>query len=538
MAEQHVVLRMAAAAGRLDIVNPQLVEPCMFSGTEWFDAGPLPTPKPLVVKTLEKVMKPELVELLMPALGGLTIREIGEVVRLTMARDKTATHAGLLTTRKQLFHGSRGISIIDTNTPLYWPQEEVGSFVKSNKQFFLEASDPRLRPRGIMFKGVPGTGKSMGAKYIAREWGVPLYRLDATVQSKWVGACHSADTEFLTEAGPKSFADIGDTELLATLNTNNGRLEFQKPTARHVYHFDGELVHIHNRRVDALVTDNHRLYLARGQQTANFEFVEASAVEGLACHYIRMPQAALSWEGNEVPQVSVPYAMNALGKNGRQSSSPTKFFADDFLKFLGYFVSEGSTDAGHRGVFLLHQKDGIVLEDMFAVCTRLFGRVTCIKGPKAVALSMSNLHVWTWLREHCGERSYVKRLPTWVLNLSYRQLPLVLAPMIDGDGSIPAKGRDGAFMYATTSKLLAEQVTGIAIRLGFAVRNADSQPPGNRQRRYEVHCSPHTNRSLTKADFNRVPYQGAVVCFSVPNGTLFTRRNGRWLISGNSSVRD
>ena len=46
------------------------------------------------------------------------------------------------------------------------------------KAFFLTGDDPRLRPRGLMFDGEPGTGKTSAAKWIAEQFGVPLYRQD------------------------------------------------------------------------------------------------------------------------------------------------------------------------------------------------------------------------------------------------------------------------------------------------------------------------------------------------------------------------
>lgn len=43
-------------------------------------------------------------------------------------------------------------------------------------------------PRGILLAGVPGCGKSLAAKFIAREWGRPLLKLDAArLYDKYVG---------------------------------------------------------------------------------------------------------------------------------------------------------------------------------------------------------------------------------------------------------------------------------------------------------------------------------------------------------------
>ena len=59
----------------------------------------------------------------------------------------------------------------------------------------LAATDPERAntfglpfPKGVLLLGVPGCGKSLSAKAVAREWGLPLLRLDpATLYDKYVG---------------------------------------------------------------------------------------------------------------------------------------------------------------------------------------------------------------------------------------------------------------------------------------------------------------------------------------------------------------
>lgn len=60
------------------------------------------------------------------------------------------------------------------------------------KVFFASEDDLRERnltsPKGILLAGVPGCGKSLSAKMVAKEWGLPLFRFDiGTIYDKWVG---------------------------------------------------------------------------------------------------------------------------------------------------------------------------------------------------------------------------------------------------------------------------------------------------------------------------------------------------------------
>lgn len=54
-----------------------------------------------------------------------------------------------------------------------------------------DVEDPRgaLRPRGVLLAGFPGCGKSLAARWIAQELGVPLVAMDlGQVQDRWVGS--------------------------------------------------------------------------------------------------------------------------------------------------------------------------------------------------------------------------------------------------------------------------------------------------------------------------------------------------------------
>ncbi len=84
----------------------------------------------------------------------------------------------------------------------YWPAEEGLSDVaglNGLKQWLVRrravVNDPQKAqafglgfPRGVLLLGVPGCGKSLAAKAIAREWGLPLLKLDpANLYDKYIG---------------------------------------------------------------------------------------------------------------------------------------------------------------------------------------------------------------------------------------------------------------------------------------------------------------------------------------------------------------
>lgn len=71
--------------------------------------------------------------------------------------------------------------------------EALKAWLASKKSIFF-ASDAALQqrdlstPKGILLAGVPGCGKSLSAKMVAKEWNLPLFRFDiGSVYDKWVG---------------------------------------------------------------------------------------------------------------------------------------------------------------------------------------------------------------------------------------------------------------------------------------------------------------------------------------------------------------
>lgn len=370
----------------------------------------------------------------------------------------------------------------------------------------------------------------------------------------FVGRCHSEDTEYLSEHGWKQYQAIGE-EALATMNPTTGEIEFQKPTARHCYDFEGELVQLKNRGLDALITPNHRMWtrptVARMRAEKTWGFCDAGELARLrsgdgGC--VEIPVAA-SWQGERFENFMIPRNDGAASWDlSKSTKNPTRDLeryeargermvnGDDFLAFLGYFVAEGST-TDTPGPITLSQNAGPVADKMVALLRALGFEPGIIESrPGQLKIDICHVGLWAWLREYCGHNAADKRLPDWVLGVQQRQLEMVLDCMVEGDGSEPELGSDGAFTYSTASTMLNGQLHEICLKLGIALttRRVDRSAEGWQ----DLYASygHYDKRHLLQVDtqITSVSYQGKVACFTVPNGLLVTRRNGRVLISGNS----
>jgi hypothetical protein len=154
-----------------------------------FDAGVLPTPIHLLEDYLKQFMPPDKIPTVVQSLNGLSLKAAQEVVQLTMARSGNYTPKEIRATRMSLGESTPGLEYLDTASDFYVMPKALEEWLALNDKYFLNPLTPqKLVPRGLVFVGDPGVGKTSAAQAIARHWKVPLFRLDvASGLTKWLG---------------------------------------------------------------------------------------------------------------------------------------------------------------------------------------------------------------------------------------------------------------------------------------------------------------------------------------------------------------
>jgi MoxR-like ATPase len=134
-------------------------------------------------------------EAILRALQGLTLHQARQVIAQCIVERGTLSAEDVQTILKRKVQAIKDGGLLE-----YYPLEdnrfELGGFTnlkswleRAQVGFTAEAKSLNLTPpRGIMLVGVPGCGKSLAAKAIAREWKLPLLKLDAgRLFDKFVG---------------------------------------------------------------------------------------------------------------------------------------------------------------------------------------------------------------------------------------------------------------------------------------------------------------------------------------------------------------
>ncbi|HET8568078.1 MAG TPA: replicative DNA helicase [Candidatus Limnocylindria bacterium] len=174
------------------------------------------------------------------------------------------------------------------------------------------------------------------------------------------------------------------------------------------------------------------------------------------------------------------------------------------LALLGQLIGDGSYLANQALRYTTSSIDNsmVVAE---AATLEFDAKVTCIRGRgtwhqlliSGNGTSRRPAGVNRWLRDLgvFGQRSFQKRVPVEVFELSVRQIALFLRHLWATDGCIGVRtGRGGhAIYYATNSPGLATDVGALLLRLGIVSRTARVKEPGYRDG-YQVHVSGTTDQ--------------------------------------------
>jgi len=72
-----------------------------------------------------------------------------------------------------------------------------------------------------------------------------------------LGECYRPDAMILTETGWKTLEEVEEGENILTLNTETNEIEIKPILRKIVKDFDGNMINIHNRNINDIVTPNH-----------------------------------------------------------------------------------------------------------------------------------------------------------------------------------------------------------------------------------------------------------------------------------------
>lgn len=386
-------------------------------------------------------------------------------------------------------------------------------------------------------------------------WKRERNKVRAEMEARFGYDCYTADTEFLTEAGWKLYRDIDDADRLATVflkdrfggkemvhRAEHLGVEYQTFTNRFEGQFTGNLHRFYGTHLETTVTPNHRM-LYREFSRRNGTLVSGSmlleeAAEVPDCfEFVVAPTPVRKTYSNPVELKGLPIGERA------------------YMTLMGWYLADGSVEkrGGKPRGIRISQKLGGKLSRLMALfhhrhrTAARTGLYQYERKPNAFrslaiierVLSVRHSGLAQRIFAQCGDVKE-KRIPRWVFKLSKRLMEILFDAMVGGDGTVRRhKTRDDSVIYYSSLKGLADDVQELAFLCGWETSlYGPYADEAKNKTMYQVHVRkgvPQFRRLIRSQNLEKIPVaEQPIVCFTVPNGTLITRKNGFVSIHGNS----
>jgi len=415
--------------------------------------------------------------------------------------------------------------------------------------------------------------------------------------------CYSEDTEVLTDKGFKKISDlvhqtsninlnpnyVNGVKLdennqissiltmkedfkVACVNPENHKVEYHKPIELHMSQYTGKMVHFIGKKVDCLVSPNHKMWIDSGKGYERETAINLSNRKRK--HYKLLSK--VEFDNNYEPK-----NINICGKE-----VPIELY----LKILGYLVSEGCIyenftkhpinvrknrydafidvcqftnsdcyedmrETFNKFAEILDKKTRqkiITVDTGYRCKTGIYAdKWDCKIQGKDLTEFFKN-QIGSLVNDKVNTKSHFKKLPRVVFDLSPRLMKILLDALVKGDGS-ETKSKYGteniSYKYSTVSKQLADDVYELVYKIGYVPNICISRKIGYQGEIVEYIVlwsttnyghTPNINSSIKNkengggAEVKEVDYDGIVWCFEVPTGLFITRRNGKVTVQGNS----
>jgi spore cortex formation protein SpoVR/YcgB (stage V sporulation) len=308
--------------------------------------------------------------------------------------------------------------------------------------------------------------------------------------------CFDDETELLTITGWKRREDINDGEVVATVSRETGRVEYHPIDHKFEYDYDGLMCHFESSAMDHLVTPNHKMVF----RSSVGKFKECDAKD---------------W---------TQQGTSAIVSGILENETDNPDFTDEEIRLLVWCMADGCLEhAGQHSNYwrfhLLKERKIERLSKLLDKMNMTFRRFPTREGNVKIAINLDD--------------RFQKLLPRQ-FRLSSRQFAILAEEYLHTDGAFQAKDTDKSILSGqifTNSRHQLDKLQELAAICGSKTCYTTDK---NGVHIIHVRVGVQTVRQSSSPLKEMVPYKGKVWCVSVQNHTLFARRKGHVLVTGNS----
>lgn len=366
-------------------------------------------------------------------------------------------------------------------------------------------------------------------------------------------SCYDEQTKVLTTDGLKNFEEIKEGDEVFSLNQETLEIEVKPVEKVIVQDYAGKMIHFQNKRIDIMVTPNHRMLILNTKKKLNVE--EATKCSKRSVFFL--PEG--NWKGKDeeffnlkdygsVKTEDLFYLLGIFIGDGftayQENEIETKSGLNrkNFLqtardKGSGRFKrterigSYKSVMHGYRIFFDIPEEDKC-RDRVEKTLERLGISYNKQKGKAGTHLYFTS-KPWMEFFDQCGKGAHNKHIPKWVLEYSTKYLKQLLHGLMDSDGH-------NNKIYHTVSEKLVYDICELCIKLNLKPsvhkRHTKSFFEGRKIEgdAYYVFVAT-TNKSISRHRIKTLDYKGKIWCLKVKdNKNFLMERNGRFDFCGNT----
>lgn len=311
------------------------------------------------------------------------------------------------------------------------------------------------------------------------------------------GACFPGGSLIKTDKG---YHNIEDIQVGQKILTHKGRF---MPVVRRLWRsYNGEIIDIRVRKSNEVVslTSDHKVYVIKTKNCIHRG--RLTRICQRRCNKKYCPRFYLNYKVEKVPASELSLNdyllfpidekimdVNSINLNDyltrtisdyarRLKKLPERIEVnEDFLKVLGYWIAEGSSD-GTRIAFALGDHEEDFARDIIQRVKRVFGLGSVIQrrsiekdGTSGIKVRVSSTNLANIFENLCGKGAFHKHIPFELQWLPPEKQRIILEAVHRGDGCtgrVPKTKTDRYFKsIGTISPILTEQIRDILLRLGI-----------------------------------------------------------------------
>ncbi len=358
-----------------------------------------------------------------------------------------------------------------------------------------------------------------------RKEGIKLYEGTRENKSKpWAG-CFSRDTDILTKRGWINIVELTMEDFVYSMNPYTHEAYYM-PVIRLVRTYYEQMILFKGKSIDLMVSPDHNM-LIEGRDKKHF--------------YNRF-ELAEKLHKNQTTIKGIPLVSNF--KHYKETDKLYSFTASDWMIFLGWYISEGFTyKSGTVAICQSRTANLNKCNEIEDLLNRMNLRWT-YSSNKQYLISCKSLSKEA--REHLKSIGdvYHKHIPREYLELSPTLLHFLFESLMKGDGCTRERGgKYPVRSYYTVSKQLADDFQELLQKIGL--RGRISSREGKRhlfkerivkgQTGYAISVNGKERIQVKKLFSEFVSYNDFAYCLETPFHTVYVRRNGIAVWSGNCS---